>query len=60
MNKGLQHKIEQYKKMANGQVQGKATTQVNERRPDSLTQVIRTKKDADEFMAELEVAAKRK
>jgi hypothetical protein len=58
MNQRIQTKLEQYKKMAGSQ-SGNATTHTTGNRTDSLAQVIRSKKDADQFMAELESAAKR-
>ncbi|MFC0513656.1 hypothetical protein ACFFGT_05570 [Mucilaginibacter angelicae] len=59
MNQHTQNKIEQLKKLATDQ--GYQTTKkknivVNN---DSLGQVIRTKADAENFMAELEAAVKR-
>jgi hypothetical protein len=59
MNQRIQRKIDEYKKVASthiGYVIGSRLTSI---RQDSLATVIRSKKDADEFMAELESAVKR-
>jgi|GEM_PF-2235821 len=58
MNQRIQAKLAQYKKLATGQ-NGNISTHSIGNRADSLRQVIRSKKDADEFMAELEWVAKR-
>jgi len=59
MNQRIQHKIEQYKKMAGANTGKTPDTHTTGNRTDSLGQVIRSKKDADEFLAELETAFKR-
>ncbi len=59
MNNSIQKKIEQYKRMANSHTGNASSTSSRNTRNDSLAQVIRSKKDADDFMAELESAAKR-
>jgi hypothetical protein len=58
MNQRIQNKIERYKKMASA-TNAHAVPVHTAVRHDSLAQVIRSKKDADEFMAELENAVKR-
>jgi hypothetical protein len=59
MNKDIQQKMAQYKKMANSH--NGNTTQANSQstRSDSLSKVVRSKKDADIFMAEVESAFQR-
>ncbi|WP_184549353.1 hypothetical protein [Mucilaginibacter sp. FT3.2] len=58
MNQQMQNKIEQYKKLAT--VQGsRVASKGKVINNDSLSQVIRSKKDADDFMAELEAVVKR-
>jgi len=58
MNQRIQNKINQYKKMA-GSAHGVAMSTPAVIRTDSLAQVIRSKKDAEEFMAELDSVVKR-
>ncbi|SEP45948.1 hypothetical protein ACFGVS_28020 [Mucilaginibacter sp. AW1-7] len=59
MDQQMLKKIEQFKKLAT--VKGGAPVASNGKtiNNDSLSQVIRSKKDADDFMAELEAVAKR-
>lgn len=59
MNQRIQHKIEEYKKMASSHKGHAASPRSTTTRHDSLATVIRSKKDADEFMAELESVVKR-
>jgi hypothetical protein len=59
MNKDIQEKIELYKKMAKSQRVSIDSMPNSPGRPDSLSQVIRSKKDADDFMAELNAIIKR-
>ena len=58
MNQRIQQKMAQYKKMANSHTGNAASTSSRSTRVDSLSQVIRSKKDGDDFMAELESAVK--
>ncbi|MEO3407932.1 hypothetical protein AAFN85_28700 [Mucilaginibacter sp. CAU 1740] len=58
MNQHTRNKIEQFKKLAT--IQGHETlSHTKVANNDSLSQVIRSKVDAENFMAELELAAKR-
>ena len=60
MNKEIQQKMERYKKMANSHPGHTApTNNTKSTRTDSLSKVIRSKEEADIFMAELESAFKR-
>ena len=59
MNPRIQHKIDEYKKMASSNKGNVMVSRLTFSRLDSLAAVIRSKKDADEFMAELESAVKR-
>lgn len=59
MNQRIQKKIDEYKKMASSHKGHITLTPSKSDRQDSLAAVIRSKKDADEFMAELENAVKR-
>jgi hypothetical protein len=59
MNQRIQHKIDEYKKMASSHRGHVTAARSTSNRQDSLATVIRSKKDADEFMAELESAVKR-
>ncbi len=60
MNKGIQQKISQYKKMAESHHNGNVvSTSSKSTRDDSLSKVIRSKKEADDFMAEVERAFQR-
>lgn len=59
MNQKIQEKMDQYKKLAKNQPGDTVTTSLRSTRSDSLSQVIRSKRDADIFMAELEGLAKR-
>jgi len=59
MNQRIQHKIDEYKKMASSHKGNVMVSRLTFSRLDSLAAVIRSKKDADEFMAELESAVKR-
>jgi hypothetical protein len=57
MNPRIQNKINQFKKIAATQKAEEITLHSeNSRTRDGLTQAIRTKKDADIFMAELKMA----
>lgn len=60
MNKNIQQKIDQYKKVAQ-RSQGSDPKPVQSKsvRVDGLAQVIRSQKDAEDFMAELENIVKR-
>ncbi|MCX2477668.1 hypothetical protein OQY15_01120 [Pedobacter sp. MC2016-15] len=60
MNQRLQQKIEQYKQVASSKaVVVRSVADMHSRRSDSLGSVIRSKKDADVFMSELESIIKR-
>ena len=59
MDQKIQQKMEQYKKMAKSHSGNAASKTSKSTRTDSLSQVIRSKKDADDFMAELESAYQR-
>jgi hypothetical protein len=59
MNQRIRHKINQYKKMAEGHNGNTVPKKAVESSTDSLLQVIRSKKDADDFMAELDSIIKR-
>ncbi len=59
MNKSIQHKIDQYRKMAKSQGNNGVSSNSGAERIDGLAQVIRSKKDADDFMAELKNVVKR-
>jgi len=59
MNKRIQQKMEQYKKMAGSHTENTVPTKSKSTRSDSLSKVIRSKKDADDFMAEVESAFQR-
>ena len=59
MNKTIQDKIEQFKKMAKTQGSKSVSPPARSGQIDSLSQVIRSKKDADDFMAELNAVIKR-
>jgi len=59
MNQRIQHKIDEHKKMASSHTGNVMASRSTSTRQDSLAAVIRSKKDADEFMAELESAVKR-
>ncbi|HWW40801.1 hypothetical protein [Pedobacter sp.] len=58
MNRRIQLKMEEYRKMANSHNDPIAPKSIAIRK-DSLSQVIHSKKDADDFMADLESAFKR-
>ena len=60
MNKNIQQKIDQYKKIARSS-QGSDPKPVQSKsvRVDGLSQVIRSQKDAENFMAELKSIVKR-
>ena len=53
MNQRIQQKIDQYRKIAKSQVINTVPPQSKSTRTDGLAKVIRSKKDADNFMAEL-------
>lgn len=64
MNSKVQHKIDEFKKLAashKGTVTANPSniSRSNTRREDSLSSVIRSKQDADLFMAELESIGQR-
>lgn len=53
MNQRIQQKIDQYRKIAKSQIINTVPTQSKSSRTDGLAKVIRSQKDADNFMAEL-------
>ncbi len=53
MNQSIQQKIDRYKKLAKSSGPAPAPIQPVVANADGLTKVIRSKKDADNFMAEL-------
>jgi hypothetical protein len=59
MDKMIQNKIDQYKKLAQNQAKKNDTVQPGNTRADGLSQVIRSKKDAESFMTELNSIIKR-
>lgn len=59
MNKNIQDKIDQFKKMAKTQGNKSVSSPVRAGQTDSLSQVIRSKKDADDFMAQVNAIIKR-
>lgn len=59
MDSKIQKKLDEYRKLVNNHSNKTTSTISTTRQPDSLSQVIRSKKDADDFMAELESAFKR-
>jgi hypothetical protein len=59
MNQRLQDKIAQYKRAARGDRSPSVKGEASAVRADGLSKVIRSKKDADIFMAELKSAVKR-
>jgi hypothetical protein len=59
MNKGIQQKMAQYKKTAGSHSGNTAPTNSRSTRNDSLSKVIRSQKEADNFMAEVESAFQR-
>jgi hypothetical protein len=59
MNKGIQQKMAEYKKMANSHNGNSTPAHTKNTRVDSLSQVIRNKKEAEDFMAEVESAFQR-
>ncbi|HEY8927705.1 MAG TPA: hypothetical protein VIM55_00840 [Mucilaginibacter sp.] len=59
MNKNVHDKIELFKKMAKSSGDSRTTTPVVSEHVDSLAQVIRSKKDAEDFLAELNSVVKR-
>jgi hypothetical protein len=59
MNQSIQEKIEQFKKIAKGHRDKSLPDQLGPAGADGLAKVIRTKKDADNFMAELNSVVKR-
>lgn len=58
MPRSIQHKIELYKKLAKSQPDAPALS-LPSNRTDGLAQIIRSQKDADNFMAELNSVVKR-
>lgn len=59
MKQTIQQKIDQYKEIARNQRQVSKAVQSKSVRIDSLTQVIRSQRDAENFMAELNSIVKR-
>jgi hypothetical protein len=59
MNQNIQQKIDQYKKTAQSQGSNPKPAQSKSVRIDGLAQVIRSQKDAENFMAELKSIVKR-
>jgi hypothetical protein len=59
MNQSIQEKIEQFKKIAKGHTDKSLSNHPEPVRADGLAKVIRSKKDADNFMAELNSIVKR-
>ncbi|RFS24705.1 hypothetical protein DVR12_05760 [Chitinophaga silvatica] len=59
MKQSLQQKIDRYKKLAQSQGSNSKPAQSKSVRVDSLAQVIRSQKDAENFMAELNSIVKR-
>jgi hypothetical protein len=59
MTQDIQDKIEQFKKIAKKGTSKSRPNQPQPARADSLAKVIRSKKDADDFMAELNSIFKR-
>jgi len=60
MNPHVQHKIEQFKKMATEKkVAGTTVSLEKTTGPDALSMAIHSQKDADTFMAELKAITKR-
>ena len=59
MNKAIQQKMEQYKKMAGSHTGNATPANSRSTRNDTLSKVIRSKKEADDFMAEVESAFQR-
>jgi hypothetical protein len=59
MNQRIQEKIAQYKKAAKGHGNPSVANKRGAAHPDGLAKVIRSKKDADNFMAELNSVVKR-
>ena len=55
----IRKKLDEYKKLVTYHVDKTTSNKSRTNRPDSLSQVIRSKKDADDFMADLESAIKR-
>jgi hypothetical protein len=59
MNQNVQHKIEQFKKLATSRkINEKSLTDKQSHTSDSLSSAIHSKRDADIFMAELRAAVK--
>ncbi|WP_316817369.1 hypothetical protein [Pedobacter nyackensis] len=56
MDPKIQKKLDEYKKLVTTHFK---STSSGVSQPDSLRQLIRSKKDADDFMAELENAIRR-
>jgi hypothetical protein len=59
MKQSIQQKIDQYKKAAQNQVGNSKPAQSKSVRVDGLAQVIRSQRDAENFMAELKSVVKR-
>jgi hypothetical protein len=59
VNQRLQNKIAQYKRTAKSHRSASVSNGPSPVRADGLAKVIRSKKDADTFMAELNSAVKR-
>jgi hypothetical protein len=59
MTKGIQQKMAQYKRMANSRSGNSVSTTSRSTSNDSLSKVIRSKKDGEDFMSEVESAFQR-
>ena len=59
MDEKIQKKMAEYKKMAQSQAGSITPASSQTPRADSLSQIIRSKKDAEDFMFELENAIRR-
>lgn len=59
MKQNIQQKIDQYKEIARNQGRAPKPVQSKSVRVDGLAQVIRSQKDAENFMAELKSIVKR-
>ena len=59
MNEVIQNKIDKYKKLAQNQDKKIGAVASGNTRADGLSQVIRSKKDAENFMTELNGIVKR-
>lgn len=59
MDPKIQKKLDDYKKLVTYQADKTRSVNSEPSQPDSLRQLIKSKKDADDFMADLENAFKR-